>query len=65
LEVVYQLLRRSLEGCSRAMNVISIPKLSFSCFSSKDRPQTLTGSYQIKWMLDSVHLEDCPNLDTR
>jgi hypothetical protein len=39
------------------MNVISIPKLSFSRFSSKDRPQTLAGSYAMARFLGGLNQE--------
>jgi hypothetical protein len=37
------------------MNVISIPKSSFSRFSSKDQPQTLAGSYQVGYNFGILH----------
>ena len=45
--MVYRLLRRGLEGCSRAMNVISIHQSSYLRLSSKDQAKTLAGSHHI------------------
>jgi hypothetical protein len=58
LEVVYRLLRHNLEGYSQAMNVISIPKSSFSHFSLKDRPQTLVGSYHKEGLVLTMTPQD-------
>jgi hypothetical protein len=43
--VVYRMLRRSLEGCSRAVNVISIHESSYPPSLIERLGFTLAGSY--------------------